>query len=85
MRTKHSLGILGVLLAVSMARAQKVETQYDHNADISSYKTYAWRQERLLTQLSKENQALVNRSLVNAVNTQLQAKGFTQTQTAPSF
>ena len=80
------LGIIGVLLLVfGSARAQKVETQYDHNADFSSYKTYAWRQERLLTQLSKENQARVKQSLVNAVNAQLQAKGFTQTLSAPSF
>jgi Domain of unknown function (DUF4136) len=85
MRMKHSLGIIGVLLAVSSARAQKVETQYDRNADFSGYKTYAWRQERLLTQLSRANQARVKQSLVNAVNAQLQAKGFTQTQSAPSF
>jgi hypothetical protein len=80
------LGIIGVLLLVfGSARAQKVETQYDHNADFSNYKTYAWRQERLLTQLSRENQTRVKQSLVNAVNAQLQAKGFTQTQSAPSF
>jgi len=85
MTMKHCLGIIGVLLAVSIARAQKVETQYDRSADFSSYKTYAWRQERLLTQLSRENQARVKQSLVNAVNAQLQAKGFTQTQSAPSF
>jgi hypothetical protein len=59
MRVKGGLGIIGALLVVSSARAQKVETQYDRNADFSSYKTYAWRQERLLTQLSKENQARV--------------------------
>ena len=85
MKTKRSLGMIGLLLAVGSARAQKVETQYDRNADFSSYKTYAWRQERLLSQLSKENQARVRQSLVNAVNAQLQAKGFTQTQTAPNF
>jgi len=85
MRMKHRLAIIVVLVAVSTARAQKLETQYDRNADFSSYKTYTWRQERLLTQLSKENQALVKRSLVNAVNAQLQAKGFTQTQSGPSF
>jgi hypothetical protein len=87
MRAKRSLGlgIIAVLLVFGSARAQKVETQYDHNADFSNYKTYAWRQERLLTQLSRENQARVKQSLVNAVNAQLQAKGFTQTQSAPSF
>jgi hypothetical protein len=85
MRMKHTLGIMGIVLAVSSARAQKVETQYDRNADFSTFKTYAWRQERLLTQLSKENQARVKQSLANAVNAQLQAKGFTQSQTAPSF
>lgn len=85
MKTKRSLGMIGLLLAVGSARAQKVETQYDRNADFSSYKTYAWRQERLLSQLSKENQARVRQSLVNAVNAQLQAKGFTLTQSSPSF
>src|SRR6516165_7675466 len=85
MRVKGGLGIIGALLVVSSARAQKVETQYDRNAYFSSYKTYTWRQERLLTQLSKENQARVKQSLVNAVNAQLQAKGFTQTQSGPSF
>jgi Domain of unknown function (DUF4136) len=88
MRAKRSLGlgIIGaLLLGFGSARAQKVETQYDRNADFSSFKTYAWRQERLLTQLSKENQAAVKHSLVNAVNAQLQAKGFTQTQSTPSF
>jgi hypothetical protein len=85
MKMKHSLGIIGALLVVSSAGAQKVETQYDHNADFSGFKTYAWRQERLLTQLSRENQARVKQSLFNAVNAQLQAKGFTQTQSAPSF
>jgi hypothetical protein len=85
MKMKLSLGMIGMLLVASSARAQKVETQYDRNADFSGYKTYAWRQERLLTQLSRENQARVKQSLVNAVNAQLQAKGFTQTQSSPSF
>jgi Domain of unknown function (DUF4136) len=85
MRMNCSLAIAGVLLAMSGARAQKVETQYNRNADFSTFKTYAWRQERLVTQLSRENQARVKQSLVNAVNAQLHAKGFTLTQTAPSF
>ncbi len=85
MKVNRSLPIIGVLLVANAVWAQKVETQYNHSANFSSYKTYAWRQERLLTQQSRENQAAIKKSLYNAVNTQLQAKGFTQTQSSPDF
>ena len=64
---------------------QKIDTRYDHSNDFRRYKTYAWRERKLLTQQNKENQELIDQALVSAVNAQLHAKGMTEDKNAPDF
>ncbi len=81
----RSLLVIWVLVGVSGARAQKVETHYEKGTDFSRLKTYAWRDRVLSTQQSQQNQELISRSLTDAVNAQLKAKGLTEVQDAPDF
>jgi len=85
MNVKIRWAIVCVILSLSSARGQKVETQYDHKLDFSRYKTYAWGERKLLTQQGPENQKVIEDSLVQAVDTQLRAKGFTEDKNAPDF
>jgi hypothetical protein len=82
---KSSLIVILMILPGTVMWGQKVETQYDHGNDFRRYKTYAWRERKLLTQQSKKNQELIDEALVRAVNTQLQAKGLTEDNNAPDF
>jgi hypothetical protein len=74
-----------MIFAAAGAWGQSVETKYDHNNDFRRYKTYAWRERKLLTLQAKENNEIIDQALVSAVNTQLQAKGFTEDKNAPDF
>jgi hypothetical protein len=42
MRTKFALFAIFICFAASMAMAQQVSVNYDHNASFSQYHTYAW-------------------------------------------
>jgi Domain of unknown function (DUF4136) len=85
MKVKFSWVAILVMLPVTGMWSQKVESQYDHSNDFRRYKTYAWRERKLLTQQSKQNQQLIDEALVKAVNTQLQAKGLREDNNAPDF
>jgi hypothetical protein len=85
MTARSSLVVLWMMLPVSGVWGQKIETKYDHANDFRRYRTYAWRERKLLTQQNKENQELIDKALVSAVNTQLQAKGLTEDNNAPDF
>jgi hypothetical protein len=63
--TLFCLAILGA------AFAQKVETDFDHQANFSQYKTYSWQQ------INPAN-SLWDARIKNAVDAQLAAKGWTQ-------
>src|SRR5712672_930418 len=53
------------------AFAQKVQTDFDHQANFSQYKTYSW-------QTIKDPNSLWDARIKNAVDAQLAAKGWTQ-------
>jgi hypothetical protein len=85
MRVKSRLLVISMLLSVTGLWGQKIDTRYDHGNDFRRYKTYAWRERKLLTQQNKENQQLIDQALLKAVNTQLHAKGMTEDNNAPDF
>jgi hypothetical protein len=64
------------LLCVTMmgsAFAQKVETDFDHQANFSQYKTYTWQE-------IKPADSLWDARIKNAVDAQLAAKGWTKVE-----
>jgi Domain of unknown function (DUF4136) len=65
------LAVLG-LVAVSIALAVKVNTDYDHKADLSRYKTYTWMQVKA--------DPLWTDRIRTAIDSQLSAKGWTLAQ-----
>ena len=73
MKALYRITIYGAfLLALSgSALGQNVQTDFDHQADFSQYKTYSW-------QTIKTRDSLWDARIKNAVNTQLAAKGLTQ-------
>jgi hypothetical protein len=65
------LSILCALLMVaSLAIAQDIKTDHNHSADFSKYKTFTWIKE------PKTENPLMKERIVDAVNRELQAKGF---------
>src|ERR1700676_554415 len=59
------------LVALGSAFAQQVQTDFDHKANFSQYKTYSW-------QTITPSDSLWDARIKNAVDTQLAAKGWTQ-------
>ena len=62
------------LSALGAALAQQVSTDFDHQASFSQYKTYSWQE-------IKVKNPLWDSRIKNAVDTQLQAKGWTPVAT----
>ncbi len=58
------------LLALGVASAQQVKTDFDHQANFSQYKTYSWQE-------VKAADSLWNTRIKSAVDAQLAAKGWT--------
>jgi hypothetical protein len=85
MKLRFSLVLVFTILSVSSAWSQKVTVKYDHSANFLNYKTYGWKPPQLLTQQGKENEKLINQTLIDAVNTQLQSKGLTEVQNNPDL
>jgi hypothetical protein len=62
----------GLLMALlGSALGQNIQTDFDHQANFSQYKTYSW-------QAIKTTDSLWDARIKNAVNAQLAAKGLTQ-------
>src|SRR6202158_2753576 len=59
------------LVALGTAFAQQVQTDFDHQANFSQYKTYSWQE-------IKPANSLWDARIKNAVDAQLAAKGWTQ-------
>src|SRR5712672_650515 len=59
------------LCMLGAALAQHVQTDFDHHANFSQYKTYSW-------QTIKDPNSLWDARIKNAVDAQLAAKGWTQ-------
>jgi hypothetical protein len=64
-----ALPVIGLLAIVTVARAQEVKTDYDHHVNFSQYHTYYW--EKI-----KTNDALSQGRIQDAVDHELQAKGW---------
>ena len=77
--------ILGALFVGIPLRAQKVETSYDKNADFSNYKRFTWGKNYLITRQRPEDQARIDKAIVDAINRHLQAKGFVRDDQNPDF
>ena len=71
-----TLAILG-LLAIAPVLAQKVSYDYDKSADFTAYKTYE------VKDGTKVGQPLIDDRIVNAIQTELAAKGLTKTESNP--
>jgi len=69
-RTKTILSCVLLFLTVSFAFGQKVRFDYDHSANFSKYKTFAWIKEPVTPQ-----DPLMQQRIINAVNMQLMEKG----------
>jgi hypothetical protein len=67
-----------VALLTAASFAQKVKTDYDHNANFSQYKTYSWETVKTRNQLNIDR-------IKNAVDAELTAKGFTQVPSGGSL
>ena len=62
--------ILSVFVMIPLALiAQEIQTDYDHTTDFSKYKTFTW-----IKQPKTEN-PLMQQRIIDAINTQLEAKG----------
>lgn len=59
------------LFALGTAFAQQVKTDFDHQANFTQYKTFSWQEVKVTDPLWESR-------IKNAVNTQLEAKGWTQ-------
>jgi hypothetical protein len=68
-----------VLMIAASCSTIKVSSDYDKTAGFSAYKTYAFTEEALNIQLDDLNK---NR-LINAITTELAAKGFTKAESNP--
>jgi Domain of unknown function (DUF4136) len=68
---RTALCIVAFLAALGDASAQQVQTDFDHQANFSQYKTYSW-------QAIKPANSLWDARIKSAVDAQLAAKGWTQ-------
>ena len=73
MKAVHRTTICTVfsLMMLGAAFAQHIQTDFDHQANFSQYKTYSWQQ-------IKAADSLWDSRIKNAVDAQLAAKGWTQ-------
>ena len=67
------------LLTTSSAVAQKVNVDWDRGTDFSKFHTYAWQPS------THSAKGLWNQRVIDAVNTQLQAKGFNLVDANPDL
>jgi hypothetical protein len=68
------LGLVLLLCIASDALAQKVSVDWDHDADFSKYKTYAWIESK------SPGPELAAKRIVAAIESQLAAKGLQKAQ-----
>jgi uncharacterized protein DUF4136 len=69
--------IAALVLSPALLVAQKVSYDYEKSANFAAYKTYAMKDG------TKVGQPLIDDRIVNAIDTQLTAKGFTKSATNP--
>jgi len=80
------IGIASTLVFVALScTAPKVTTTSDNSFDFKSAKRYAWGQNHIITRQGRANDALIGQKIVQAVNRNLTAKGFTEDSKSPDF
>ncbi len=77
MRKWSAIGFL-LLMISAAAAAQKVSTDFDHNANFATYKTYKWAKQ------PSARDPLMNQWIIEGINSQLAAKGWTLVADAPA-
>jgi hypothetical protein len=80
-----ALGGLALLLAATPVFAQKIKTDYDKSNDFTRYKRDAIGKNYLLTRQRPDDQAYIDKVLVESLNRQLQSKGFILDENHPDF
>jgi len=68
-----TVSMMLLLVALGTALAQHVQTDFDHKANFTQYKTYSWQE-------IKPADSLWDARIKDAVDAQLAAKGWTQVQ-----
>ena len=84
MRTIY-IASLGMLLLAGSAFTQTVKTDFDPNADLANYRTYAWKSAPPLPDTPTTTNNLVDERVRNAVNGQLAMKGMSEDPLNPDF
>jgi Domain of unknown function (DUF4136) len=78
--------VAAALLFVAFnSTAQKVTTTRDNAFDFKNAKRYAWGQNHIITRQGRANDALIDQKIVQEVNRNLAAKGFSEDPTSPDF
>ena len=78
MRIKIAVAALAIVLAPTLAAAQKTSYDYNKSTDFTTFKTYA------LKDGTKVGQQLIDDRIVSAIETELAAKGFTKSDNPDS-
>jgi hypothetical protein len=76
---KFAVAALAILLAPTLAAAQKTSYDFDKNVDFTTFKTYA------LKDGTKVGDKLIDDRIVAAIESQLAAKGFTKSESPDVF
>src|SRR5262245_22695399 len=76
--------LLCAALAVAVASAQKITTEFDESKDFSKYKTFAVRDGQLNSRHPALNSELAKKRIENEVERALTAKGLTRVSSGPS-
>jgi len=79
MRIKIAVAALAIVLAPTLAAAQKTSYDYNKSTDFTTFKTYA------LKDGTKVGQQLIDDRIVSAIETELAAKGFTKSDNPDVF
>ena len=79
MTMKIAVAALAILLAPTLAAAQKTSYDYSKDADFSSFKTYAFKDG------TKVGQQLIDERIVSAIEAQLAEKGLTKSANPDVF
>jgi hypothetical protein len=79
MKMKFAVAALAILLAPTLAAAQKTSYDFDKNVDFTTFKTYA------LKDGTKVGDKLIDDRIVAAIESQLAAKGFTKSESPDVF
>ena len=73
------IAIVAVLIAPALLLAQKVSYDYNKAANFAAFKTYAHKDG------TKVGQPLIDERIVNAIDTEMAAKGLTKTEANPDL